>query len=252
MRYFLNLSFKGTSYHGWQVQDNAPSIQAEINKVLSAIYNTDINVVGCGRTDTGVHAKKFYAHFDLERELQEKDREELQFKLNKMLPTDIAIHDVIPVTNDASARYSAISRTYKYFISRTKDPFNADYSYYYHGNLDVNLMNEGANILYDYEDFTSFSKLHTQVKTNNCKIMHAEWEESNDQIIFTITSDRFLRNMVRAIVGTLLDLGRQKITLEDVRKIIESKDRSEAGFSVPAQGLFLYDVKYPDAIILHS
>ena len=171
-------------------------------------------------------------------------------KLNSFLPTDIAVFHLYPVTDDANARFSAISRTYEYRITRSKNPFLNDFTYYYNGDLQVQPMNEGARIIMKYSDFTSFSKLHTQVATNNCKIMEAHWKEENDLLVFTITADRFLRNMVRAIVGTLMDLGRQKIGLDDLKTIIESKDRSEAGTSVPARGLFLVNVNYPDSIFI--
>jgi len=248
-RYFFKLSYKGTNYHGWQVQENATSVQGVIQNALSTILGVpDIQITGCGRTDTGVHASEFYAHFDLDENPESVTEKNLLFSLNRFLPEDIAIQEILPVYPDANSRFDALSRTYKYFISREKDPFILDTAYYYFGNLNVGRMNEGACLLYDYEDFTSFSKLHTQVKTNNCKVSSAKWEQRDGLLIFTITADRFLRNMVRAVVGTLLDLGREKIGLEDVRNIIESKDRSAAGVSVPPEGLFLTKVEYPESL----
>ena len=247
-RYFIKLAFNGKNYHGWQMQDNALTIQSVINDALSKLLEEEINVTGCGRTDTGVHAKEFYAHFDINKILNKNDRENIVFKLNNFLDDSIVIFNIIHVKPDSHARFDAISRTYQYFISRQKDPFDNDFSYYVYGDINIDLMNEGAKILYEYEDLTSFSKLHSDVKTNNCKVLYAKWAENEDKLIFTITADRFLRNMVRAIVGTLLDIGKKKISLKDFRKIIESKNRSDAGYSVPAKGLFLTKIEYPDDI----
>jgi tRNA pseudouridine38-40 synthase len=249
-RYFLFLSYNGKNYKGWQSQKNGPSVQVELNIALSTLLKEKINVVGCGRTDTGVHAQNFYAHFDSIMLSILEDRIAFVKKLNSFLPMDIAVFNLYPVTDDANARFSAISRTYEYRITRSKNSFLDDFTYYYNGQLQVRLMNEGARIIMKYSDFTSFSKLHTHVATNNCKIMEAIWKEENDLLVFTITADRFLRNMVRAIVGTLLDLGRQKFEFDDLRNIIESKDRSKAGMSVPAKGLFLVKVNYPDSIFI--
>ena len=248
-RYFIKLAFNGSGYHGWQVQDNAVTVQQALEKALSLILGDEIQVMGAGRTDTGVHARQFYAHFDFKK-LDRGERENLINKLNRFFADDIVVYDILPVVADAHARFNALSRTYQYQILKIKDPFLNSFAWYCYGNIDVALMNEGVQILFDYEDFTSFSKLHTQVKTNNCKIMNAWWEQQGPLLIFTITADRFLRNMVRAIVGTLVDLGKHKITLDDFRKIIENKDRSEAGVSVPAKGLFLTEIKYPDGIFL--
>ncbi len=247
-RYFIKLSFKGTNYHGWQMQKNANSIQDVLNKALTLMLGEKINVVGCGRTDAGVHAKEFFAHFDTKYSLTEKEIDQLVFKLNKFLPKDIAIFNIYPVRPDAHARFDAITRTYQYIITQNKDPFNQEFAFYYYGSLNVDLMNKGAEILFEYDDFTSFSKLHTQVKNNICKIIDARWEKKDQMLIFTIKADRFLRNMVRAIVGTLIDLGIHKITLDDIREIIEQKDRSAAGRSVPANGLFLTKITYPEEI----
>ena len=248
-RYFIKLAYKGTNYHGWQLQDNTPTVQLAINNALSTILRKEVNITGCGRTDTGVHASNFYAHFDLEKKINTDDLQKLTYKLNNFLSKDIVIFEIFAVHPEAHARFDANSRTYQYFISKRKNPFTHDISYYLFGNIDIELMNKGAKILFDYSDFTSFSKSNTQVKTNICKIIKAEWSKKEDQIIFTISADRFLRNMVRAIVGTLIDLGLNKINLEDIKEIIESKNRSNAGYSVPAKGLFLTEVKYPEEII---
>ena len=245
-RYFIKLAYNGKNYHGWQMQDNAITIQSVINDALSKLLEEEINVTGCGRTDTGVHAKEFYAHFDIKEILNKNDRDNIVFKLNNFLDDSIAIFDIFPVKPNAHARFDAISRTYQYFIIRQKDPFEYDFSYYVYGDINIDLMNKGAKILFEYEDFTSFSKLHSDVKTNNCKILDTKWIEKGDKLIFTITADRFLRNMVRAIVGTLLDIGKKKISLTDFRKIIESKNRCDAGYSVPAKGLFLTKIEYPN------
>lgn len=247
-RYFIHLAYNGSDYHGWQVQDNAPTVQESVNKALSTLLNTEINVVGCGRTDTGVHASDFYAHFELKKELILKEREKLVFKLNRFLPTSIVIFDLLPVKERANTRFDAISRTYKYHVGRRKDPFFDDFSYFVYGNLDIDLMNQAANEMMKFTDFSSFSKLHTQTKTNNCKISEAHWAEDAHKLVFTIKADRFLRNMVRSIVGTLLDVGRHKISIEEFKTIIKNKDRCEAGYSVPAKALFLDKVEYPKNI----
>ena len=246
-RYFIQLSYKGTNYHGWQIQPNAISVQEVLEKTLSTVLRQKVEVVGAGRTDTGVHASFFVLHFDVNEELN--DLENLVYKLNSLLPTDIAIQKIWQVANDLHARFSAVSRTYKYYISTKINPFKADTSFKYLLPLDIGKMNEAARILAEYEDFTSFSRLHTDVKTNNCKILWAEWEVLNTQLIFTIKADRFLRNMVRAIVGTLLEVGKGKLSLNDFRKIIKAKDRAAAGASAPAKGLFLVDVEYPEEIL---
>ena len=246
-RYFIQLSYKGTNYHGWQIQPNAISVQEVIEKTLTTVLRQKIEIVGAGRTDTGVHASFFVLHFDVNEELN--GLENLVYKLNSLLPTDIAIQKIWQVANDLHARFNAVSRTYKYYISTKKNPFKADTSFKYLLPIDIGKMNEAARILAEYEDFTSFSRLHTDVKTNNCKILWAEWEVLNTQLIFTIKADRFLRNMVRAIVGTLLEVGKGKLSLNDFRKIIEAKDRAAAGASAPAKGLFLVDVEYPEEIL---
>ncbi len=247
-RYFLQLSYRGTNYHGWQIQPNADSVQEVMEKTLSTILREEISVVGAGRTDTGVHASFYMLHFDSEKE--NLQHENLVYRLNRFLPDDIAVQKLLPVKSEAHARYSAVSRTYKYFITIHKNPFERETSYLFTLPLDINKMNEATKVLFEYRDFTSFSKLHTDVKTNNCRIFQAEWKENHQQLIFTIKADRFLRNMVRAIVGTLIELGQGKLSLEDFRKIIEKKDRGAAGTSAPARGLFLVDVEYPEEIFL--
>lgn len=242
-RYFLQISYKGTNYHGWQVQPNAVSVQEVMEKTLSTLLREEITVVGAGRTDTGVHATYFILHFDSENE--KIDSNKFVYKLNGFLPDDIAVQKLWKVKPNAHARFDAYSRTYNYFISTEKDPFNTDTSYVYTAKLNVDKMNEAANILFEYEDFTSFSRLHTDVKTNNCKIFQAEWRKKESQLIFVIKADRFLRNMVRAIVGTLLEVGKGKLTIPEFRNIIEAKDRGAAGASAPAHGLFLVNIEYP-------
>lgn len=241
-RYFLQCSYKGTNYHGWQIQPNAISVQELLEDALSKILREKIAVMGAGRTDTGVHASFFVLHFDAENEIPEKL--DLAYKINSFLPSDIAVQKVWKVDREAHARFSALSRTYHYFISTEKNPFNTESSYKYLKPLDVDKMNEAAKALFHYKDFTSFSRLHTDVKTNNCKIYQAEWKVSENQLVFIIKADRFLRNMVRAIVGTLLEVGSGKLSVDGFKKIIESKDRGAAGASAPAQGLFLVDIEY--------
>lgn len=243
-RYFLQLSYKGTNYHGWQIQPNAISVQEVIADALSKILREKIAVVGAGRTDTGVHASFFILHFNAENPIPEKL--DIVYKLNSFLPHDIAVQKVWKVSDDLHARFSATSRTYRYFISTEKNVFGHETSFKYLKPLDVAKMNEAAKTLFDYEDFTSFSRLHTDVKTNNCKIMQAEWTMEEKQLVFVVKADRFLRNMVRAIVGTLLEVGKGKLTVEQFREIIEMKDRGAAGASAPAQGLFLVDIEYPE------
>lgn len=242
-RYVLQISYKGTNFHGWQIQPNAISVQEVMENALSKILRESISVVGAGRTDTGVHAMFFVLHFDLENEIPKEF--DLVYKLNSLLPHDIAVLKILPVPENFHARFSATSRTYKYFISAEKNPFRTETHYFYPKLLNVAMMNEAAKILFDYTDFTSFSRLHTDVKTNHCKIMHAEWNQNESELIFTIKADRFLRNMVRAIVGTLIETGREKLTLSQFREIIEMKDRGSAGMSAPAHGLFLVDIDYP-------
>jgi tRNA pseudouridine38-40 synthase len=246
-RYFVQLSFKGTNYHGWQVQPNAITVQEVVEGAFSTVLREKIAVTGAGRTDTGVHASFFIFHFDSQD--HEIDTERLVFRLNGYLPPDIALYRIWKVPEDAHARFSALSRTYKYFIHSRKDPFKTDASYFYSGSLDVDKMNTGAGLLKDYRDFSSFSRLHTDVKTNLCRIVYAHWDKDGDNLVFTIEADRFLRNMVRAITGTILQLGKGRLSVEEFVSIIEAGDRRVAGDSAPAKGLFLTEIKYPENII---
>lgn len=242
MRYFIELSYHGKKYHGWQNQPDAISVQEVIEKALSTILRTEIAIVGAGRTDTGVHAKQMYAHFDTEKIF---DSSALTYKLNSFLPNDIAVRAVYKVANDAHARFDATSRTYEYWIVTKKNPFHIHSAHTVYKKLDVSLMNEAAKELFNYKDFKCFSKTHTDVKTYICTIEKAIWEQKNEVLIFTIRADRFLRNMVRAIVGTLLNVGLGKLSITEFKKIIESRDRSNAGTSVPGKALYLTEVTYP-------
>ncbi len=243
-RYFVRLSYKGSEFHGWQIQPNAVTVQEILQKSFSLLLRENIALTGAGRTDSGVHAVNYIAHFDTETKID--NIKQLIYKLNSFLNQDIAIHDIFPVRKDMHARFSAISRTYEYRIHQNKNPFLNDVSYYIFEKLDFSAMNSAAKLLFDYSDFTSFSKLHTDTKTNLCKIHRAEWIERNEQHVFIIEADRFLRNMVRAITGTLLDVGRHKINIDDFEDIIKIKNRSSAGVSVPARGLFLTRITYPE------
>jgi len=247
LRYFIELSYNGKAYHGWQNQPNAISVQQVLEEALSVLLQTKIEIVGAGRTDTGVHASQMFAHFDVDFEV---DNSNLVFKLNSYLPNDIAIRDLFKVKNDAHARFDALSRTYHYKISINKNVFNNDFAYRLQLPLDIEKMNEASKILYLYNDFQCFSKSNTDVKTYNCTITKAEWLIENDEIIFVITADRFLRNMVRAIVGTIINIGLGKMQVDDLHDIIRSKNRSEAGYSVPAHGLYLTHIAYPESIKL--
>lgn len=241
MRYFIEFSYHGKNYFGYQIQPAQISVQEVLENALSTILRCEIRTTGAGRTDTGVHAKKIFAHFDTAFELPKN----LVYKLNSFLPRDIAIKNVFKVNDAAHARFHATFRTYEYLISLAKDPFLQDFSWQISNRkLNVDKMNAACEILFEYEDFTSFSKLHTDNKTNDCKIYRAEWTKSGSELKFTVSADRFLRNMVRAIVGTMVEIGAGKIHPEDLRKIIEAKDRAAAGTSAPPQGLFLVDVGY--------
>ncbi|MDH8702193.1 tRNA pseudouridine38-40 synthase [Dysgonomonadaceae bacterium PH5-43] len=244
-RYFIYLAYNGKNYCGWQIQPNGITIQETLEKALSILLRTNISITGAGRTDAGVNAKSMVAHFDYSENI---DCNNITDKLNRILPKDIVIYKVLEVKPDAHARFDAISRTYNYYITSQKDPFLNELSHRVTFNLDYNLMNEACKVLFEYTDFTSFSKLHTDVKTNNCKIMKAEWKQEGNCAVFTIQADRFLRNMVRAIVGTLLEVGRGKLNIEGFRRVIESKDRCKAGTSVPGNALFLSDIEYPKNI----
>jgi len=242
-RYFILLDYNGSAFHGWQVQPNSTTVQGVLNHAITTLLREEVNIVGCGRTDTGVHAINFVAHFDALTD--NLDNGDLAYKLNAFLPREIVIHRIAKVDNEAHTRFDATQRTYKYFISLIKDPFDFDFSFRVDQKLDIDAMNQAAAKLFNYIDFTSFSKVDTDTKTNNCVIKHAEWKLENNKLVFTISADRFLRNMVRAIVGTLLEVGKNKLTLDEFCKIIELKDRSAAKSSAPAQALFLVDVKYP-------
>jgi tRNA pseudouridine38-40 synthase len=246
-RYFIELSYDGSEFHGWQIQPNAKTIQETLNSALSTLLRTDIYTVGCGRTDTGVHASQYFAHFEVEETTFQP--EELTYRSNRVLPPSIAVQRIFEVAPDAHTRFSATSRSYTYLITQQKDPFAVLRKWEMREALDLNRMNEGAAILKTYEDFSCFSKSNTQTETNLCNVTHAEWSQEGSEIRFDITANRFLRNMVRAIVGTLVDLGKGTITLDDLKTIIESKDRSEAGLSVTAHGLYLTRITYPEGMI---
>ena len=241
MRYFIELSYNGKNYHGWQIQPDAISVQEKINNALSTVYQKDIQIVGAGRTDTGVHASQMFAHFDIDKSIDDN----LVFKLNSILPNDIFIKAIFLVDDEKHARFDALSRSYEYKIWLGRNPFLLDFSWQIHSQKpNVTLMNEAAKLLLDYEDFESFSKVKTDVHTFNCNVTEAFWVQKDNQLTFHISANRFLRNMVRAIVGTLLDVGLEKISISDFKNIIESKNRSNAGLSVPAKGLFLTQIKY--------
>ncbi|MFM2293221.1 MAG: hypothetical protein RIS29_3034 [Bacteroidota bacterium] len=247
-RYFIYFSYKGTAYHGWQIQPNGISVQEVLAKAISTILRRETEITGAGRTDTGVHARLMVAHFDVEDGIP--GNMDLASKLNSLLPNDIAVYKIVEVREDAHARFDAISRRYEYHIVTCKNVFRNELAAREAQKLDFEAMNAAAAILHEYRDFTSFSKLHTDVKTNNCVIKHAEWTKQGDEWVFTIEADRFLRNMVRAVVGTLFEVGRHKLTLEGFRQVIEQKNRCKAGTSVPAHGLYLVDIKYPDNLFI--
>ena len=260
-RYFLEIAYNGTRYHGWQTQPNAIAVQQKLNEALAIILRRPVETTGAGRTDTGVHARQLFVHLDIPAPPEIEADVDLKqtgsassFKehrgpelasLNALLPHDIAVKRIIPVHADAHARFDATMRSYEYHIHFHKDPFRQNYSWQIKGELDVGLMNQAAQMMMEYTDFSCFSKSNTQVKTNNCKITRAEWIRKEDGLVFYISADRFLRNMVRAIVGTCMMVGRKEMEPEGVRQIIESKNRSNAGTSVPACGLYLTEVKYP-------
>lgn len=245
-RYFIYLGYNGKNFCGWQIQPNGLTVQQCLEEALATLLRRPVPVVGAGRTDAGVHARLMVAHFDWDEPLA--DPAFLAEKLNRLLPKDIAVYRVVPVKPEAHARFDATSRTYKYYVTTRKDPFNYDLVYRMNGKLDFEAMNDACKVLFDYIDFTSFSKLHTDVKTNNCRIYQAGWKQEGDVWVFTVQADRFLRNMVRAIVGTLLEVGRGKLTIDGFRKVIEAKDRCKAGGSVPGHALFLVNVTYPESL----
>lgn len=242
MRYFVTLSYDGTRFHGWQIQPNGISVQGELEHGLSLLLRTTVQVTGAGRTDAGVHARMMIAHFDFDGDV---DCQQLAYKLNKLLPQDIAVQKIEPVVADLHARFSAISRTYYYYLHTTKDPFQRHYSCELHYPLDFELMNRAAAMLLDYEDFGAFCKSHADVKTTLCHVTEARWVQLSDyEWRFEITANRFLRNMVRAVVGTLIEVGRGRLSLDDFCRVVEGKRRSDAGESMPGNALFLVDIKY--------
>ena len=248
MRYFLELSFDGTDYHGWQRQPNAISVQQQLEEALSMLLSETVEVVAAGRTDAGVHAHQLFVHFDT---LQELDTQGLAYRLNRFLPEALVIHEIFQVQEEAHARFDALSRTYRSRISAVKDPFSTRFAWYFPQPLQLDVMNEAARMLLGTHDFECFSKSNTDVKTYICTITQAVFEQVGHEIVFTIKADRFLRNMVRAIVGTLVEVGSGKRDLSSIHSILESKSRSEAGVSVPAKGLSLIAVEYPE-LRLHA
>jgi tRNA pseudouridine38-40 synthase len=247
LRYFIELSYNGKGYHGWQNQPNAISVQEVIEDALSKLLKTQTAIVGAGRTDAGVHAEQMFAHFDCDNAI---DVETLIFKLNAFLPNDISVQNIYEVNDNAHARFDAVSRTYNYKISLKKNVFNFEGAYYLKHDLDFYKMNEASKILFNYKNFKCFSRSNTDVKTYYCDIMLAEWNQANNDLIFTIKADRFLRNMVRAIVGTMIDIGSGKTSIEEFHKIINSEDRTNAGASVPAHGLYLSRIDYDKNIFI--
>lgn len=243
MRYFIVFSYFGKSYHGWQNQPNAITVQEVLEEAMSKLLREKIALVGAGRTDAGVHAKQMYAHFDFDGEV---DSDVLVYRLNAFLPEDIAVSKLFPVETNAHARFDAIERTYEYWIVQQKAPFYMHTAHYVKHPLDVNAMNQAAKLLLDHDDFECFSKSNTDVHTYLCDVKKAEWAVECDKLVFTITADRFLRNMVRAVVGTLLDVGIGKTGLGHVNEVLKGKDRSKAGASVPAKGLYLTKIIYPE------
>lgn len=243
-RYFIQLAYDGSLYHGWQIQPNAITVQELLDKAMSIYFRQPIETLGCGRTDSGVHAADFYAHFDV-IDVDEAKVLNAVSGLNALLPYQIAAKKIISVHNEAHARFDAIARAYKYYVHFQKDPFKLNRSWLLKDKLNVGLMNEAAKQLLNYSDFSCFSKSNTQTFTNNCKVSTAIFEEIEDGLIFTVKADRFLRNMVRAIMGTLVRVGKGEISIKDFCTIIESKNRSNAGQSVPACGLYLVKIEYP-------
>lgn len=246
MRYFIQFCYFGKPYHGWQKQPNAITVQQVLEEALSTLLRHPIDTIGAGRTDTGVHAKQMFAHFEAD---DIADKLNMVYRLNALLPEAIAVREIFEVSGDAHARFDAVERTYEYWIIQEKNPFYSDFAQYMKHPLDITAMNTAAAILSEHQDFECFSKSNTDVKTYLCTIKKAVWEVKGHKLVFTITADRFLRNMVRAIVGTLLEVGQCKRTIADVKRIINSKDRSQAGPSVPAKGLYLTSVRYPDEIL---
>ncbi|MGI9549858.1 MAG: tRNA pseudouridine(38-40) synthase TruA [Aurantibacter sp.] len=246
MRYFIELSYFGKAYHGWQRQPNAITVQQVLEEVFTTLTGSEKSLVAAGRTDAGVHAKQLFAHFESEKI---EDKVDLVFRLNSFLPDDISVKRIVAVPDGAHARFDAIERTYEYWLIQKKNPFYVDFAHFVKQPLAIQKMNEAAKVLMQYDDFECFSKSNTDVKTYLCALKKAEWAEVGNRLVFTITADRFLRNMVRSIVGTLLEVGLGKWSADDVKVILESKDRSKAGPSVPAKGLYLTKVEYPQNLI---
>lgn len=249
MRYFLDISYLGTAYHGWQIQKNAHSVQAEINQALTTLLRTETDCVGSGRTDTGVHARQQIAHFDTAKKIRTED---FAFRLNKLLPKDISINAIQPVIPEAHARFDAESRSYEYRIHAKKDPFSLSMSYFFNKELDLHGIREGISLLRRATNFQAFSKVHTDVNHFDCDIYDMSWKETNEGHVFFVRANRFLRGMVRALVGTLLEMGQNRLSVQGLQQILESRNRSTAGRSVPASGLYLTEVKYPDTIYLEN
>ncbi len=242
-RYFLRLAYRGEPFHGWQIQPNAPSVQETVERALSTALRVPVAITGAGRTDTGVNAREMYAHFDFEAELPDIGR--LLVSLNRLVGKDIAIHDIFRVADDAHARFDARLRTYKYFVTFSKTPFFYPLSWFCPNGLNIDEMNRAASVLLETKDFTSFAKLHSDAKTNICHVSKAEWTIEGDSVaVFTISADRFLRNMVRAVVGTLVEVGRGKMTVDEFRAVISRKDRCAAGQSMTGEALFLWSGEY--------
>ena len=250
MRFFLEIAYRGTHYHGWQRQPNAETVQQVIENSLSIILNETVAIMGAGRTDTGVHAKQMFAHFDTDQKLENAN--DFVFKMNALLPKDIVIKNLFRVSDSAHCRFDAIYRTYEYWVYETKNPFLESFAYRLKSNVDYHVMNQTAQLLLEHNNFKCFSKSNTDVSTFECDITKAGWKPHEEYSVFTITANRFLRNMVRAIVGTLLDVGMHKITSEELKMIVEIKERSKAGFSVPPHGLYLTDIQYPKNIYVNN
>ena len=248
-KYAIELSYNGANYHGWQIQPNANTVQQELTRAVSTITRTPITITGAGRTDTGVHAAYFTAHFESVADL---DTRELCFRLNRLLPNDISLFSIKKVGDDFHARYSAISRTYKYLVTSGKSAFLHDLSHQYTGVLNLDKMNQAADFLTRYTDFTSFAKLHSDNKANICRVYSASWSEYREFLIFTIKADRFLRNMVRAITGTLLDIGKGSMEPGEMERILIAMDNNLASMSAPAKGLYLTDIEYPESYSLNN
>jgi tRNA pseudouridine38-40 synthase len=244
LRYFIELSYDGTPFVGWQRQPSGDSVQSCLEDALSILFRKPLSIVGAGRTDAGVHAHQLFAHVDLDEHVDQ----DLTFRLNKLLPKEIAVRNIIAVAQDAHARFEAVSRSYRYHITTQKNPFLQKRSYQFAKPLDLDLMNQAAKILIDHEDFKCFSKSKTDVKTYVCDIQQVHWQQNGSELVFFIQANRFLRNMVRAIVGTLIEVGLRKISISDFEAILASRDRSQAGYSVPAHGLYLEKVNYPKHI----